>query len=123
MRLMTTIVSSERDGGDVVELHLLHPLHRHVEERQNVSPSARQIDEQRRVELDAERPVGQIGHLVDEDLDDGAEGERHHGEIGTGDAQRRQGQKGAEQAAATTTPSGSAGQKPRPKCIDSTPAV
>ena len=55
------------------------------------------VAKQRRlVELDPQRSFGQECHLVDEDLDDGAEGQRDHRQIGARDAQRRQRQQGAE---------------------------
>jgi hypothetical protein len=46
---------------------------------------------------DAHRFFGEPRHLVDQNLDDGAEREGDHGQVGTGDAQRGQGQDGAEE--------------------------
>ena len=48
------------------------------------------------VELDAHRSFGEEGHLVDQNLDDGAEGQRHHGQIRPRHAQRRQSERHAE---------------------------
>jgi hypothetical protein len=48
------------------------------------------------LQLDAHRAVREEAHLVDEDLDDGAEGQRHHGQVGPRHAQRRQRQQRAE---------------------------
>ncbi|KAG0932103.1 hypothetical protein G6F31_016622 [Rhizopus arrhizus] len=40
--------------------------------------------------LDAQGAFGHEGHLVGQDLDDGAERQRHHGQVGPRDPQRRQ---------------------------------
>ena len=47
-------------------------------------------------DLDADGAFGQETHLVDEDLNDGAEGERDHGEVGADHLQRRERQHAAE---------------------------
>jgi hypothetical protein len=85
----------EGDGDDVVELGLHHARAGHLEEPELVAEAA-PIVEQRPGELDAERAVGEVDGFVDENLDDGAEGQRDHREVGSGDAQRRQGEQGTE---------------------------
>ena len=55
-----------------------------------------QIGEKRFGERNAQRPVGQEGHFIDQNGDNGAESERDHRQIRPGDPQCRQCQNGAE---------------------------
>ena len=82
----------QQEGADVEILHLAHALQVHLEDGQRIAPLA-PVEEDGRVERDPQGAVGQVQiaepgskvrHLVDEDLHDGAEGERHHGQIGAG---------------------------------------
>jgi hypothetical protein len=95
----------QEEGADVEILHLAHALQVHLEDRQRIAPVS-PVEDEGRVERDPQGTIGQVEiaeprpevrHLVDEDLHDGAEGERHHGQIGAGDAQGGQGQQQAEQ--------------------------
>ena len=95
----------EEQRGHVEILDLAHALDRHVEQRNGIAEIA-PVEEDGRRQGDAKRaarqievmqPRAKVGHLVDENLDDGAKRQRHHREIGAGDAQRGQGQHDAKQ--------------------------
>mmetsp|Transcript_5286 Transcript_5286/g.19868 ORF Transcript_5286/g.19868 Transcript_5286/m.19868 type:complete len:622 (-) Transcript_5286:4456-6321(-) len=79
------------------ELRVQHPVHKDQRRDQtgHHQPVVLHLVERMAEELglgqrDAHRALGQEGHLVDQDLDDGAEGQRHHGQIRPGHPQGRQ---------------------------------
>ena len=86
----------EADEDEEVELELLEPGRRHVEEGDGVGVVA-QVPEDGFLQGDAEGTVGEEVHLVDEGVDDGAEGEGDHRQVGSGDLQRGEREHHAEQ--------------------------
>ena len=82
---------NQSDTGNVEIFELLHPLQRHVKERDDIGISA-QINEQRGREFDPQGAIGQINHFIDQNLNDGSKGQGHHRKIRACDPQSRQSQ-------------------------------